>query len=40
MLFIDSDNIIFKIKIFLVVYGVFFWGGGVGILLDFLVIVG
>lgn len=28
MLFIDSDNTTFKIKILLVVYGVFFWGGG------------
>lgn len=36
MLFIDSDNTTFKIKILLVVYG----GGGVGILSDFPVIAG
>lgn len=35
MLFIDSDNTTFKIKILLVVYG-----GGVGILSDFPVIAG
>lgn len=40
MLFIDSDNTTFKIKILLVVYGFFFWGGGVGILSDFPVIAG
>lgn len=28
MLFIDSDNTTFKIKILLVVYGFFFGGGG------------
>lgn len=40
MLFIDSDNTTFKIKILLVVYGGFFFGGGVGILSDFPVIAG
>lgn len=39
MLFIDSDNTTFKIKILLVVYGGFFLGG-VGILSDFPVIAG